>query len=567
MEVCNKKALDTTGPVIFVAPHRNQFLDAAVLVGTANRPVSFLIAAVSMTRFFIGWAARQVNALPVVRAQDLARSAVGSITSTAGKAVEGNGTRFLTEVEVGDALKVPGQQNPATVAAILSDTQLELKAPFEQPVSGSAFKVWPKLDHSQLYSSVWDRLDSGGAIGVFPEGGSHDNPHFLPLKAGVTQMALGAMDRNSKLVVKIIPCGLNYFHGHRFRSHVMVEYGSPIEVPWQLVLQYRKDKRGACEKLLEMIEARLRNVTLNYPSVEAKELVTLARRLYQPDVVLSADDFLKLERRFVHGLVMLGEHQVVKDALKRIGAYAKKLREHSLRDYEVRSVGDLGEKQTSIFKLLLSRGVILLGLVMLSLPGAILNAPLGLISRYMAQREAQRALKKSEVKLKAQDVVGSYKVIVAVFVIPLAWFFYVSVFAIWFGLVFALGFLFALPLFSYASVRLLEQGVQIWRSSSPVVRVLTESRFVEVVSELKSERDELVVLVRDLVEQMMPLLGPEFVAERVVSRESLRMAAVGSPQLELIGRRTYKAERQNVVEDTFKDWSEDVGSVPKPSGM
>ena len=53
-------------------------------------------------------------------------------------------------------------------------------------------------------------------------------------------MALGAMDMNSALSVKIIPCGLNYFHGHRFRSHVMVEYGPAIDVPWKLVLEYRK---------------------------------------------------------------------------------------------------------------------------------------------------------------------------------------------------------------------------------------------------------------------------------------------------------------------------------------
>jgi glycerol-3-phosphate O-acyltransferase/dihydroxyacetone phosphate acyltransferase len=56
------------------------------------------------------------------------------------------------------------------------------------------------------------------SIGIFPEGGSHDRTELLPLKAGVTLMALGAVDKY-KVPVKIVPCGLNYFFGHKFRYH------------------------------------------------------------------------------------------------------------------------------------------------------------------------------------------------------------------------------------------------------------------------------------------------------------------------------------------------------------
>ena len=59
------------------------------------------------------------------------------------------------------------------------------------------------------------RLHAGGCIGIFPEGGSHDRSDLLPLKPGVAMMALGAMAEHADLNVKIVPCGLNYFHADK----------------------------------------------------------------------------------------------------------------------------------------------------------------------------------------------------------------------------------------------------------------------------------------------------------------------------------------------------------------
>ena len=82
---------------------------------------------------------------------------------------------------------------------------------------------------------VFDHLLDDGCIGIFPEGGSHDRPDLLPLKAGVAVMALGAMDKNPGCNIKIVPCGMNYFNAHKFRSRAVVEFGDPIEIPKELV--------------------------------------------------------------------------------------------------------------------------------------------------------------------------------------------------------------------------------------------------------------------------------------------------------------------------------------------
>ena len=75
-------------------------------------------------------------------------------------------------------------------------------------------------------------------MAIFPEGGSHDRTDLLPLKAGVTIMALGAMAQNKNLKVSIVGVGLKYFAQYKFRSKVIVEFSTPYRVPQHLVEDY-----------------------------------------------------------------------------------------------------------------------------------------------------------------------------------------------------------------------------------------------------------------------------------------------------------------------------------------
>ncbi len=42
-----------------------------------------------------------------------------------------------------------------------------------------------------MYEEVFKHLNNGNVIGIFPEGGSHDRPDLLPIKAGISIMTLG----------------------------------------------------------------------------------------------------------------------------------------------------------------------------------------------------------------------------------------------------------------------------------------------------------------------------------------------------------------------------------------
>ena len=104
--------------------------------------------------------------------------------------------------------------------------------------SWSSYKVAPRVDQSLMFNAVSEALVAGKSVGIFPEGGSHDQPSLLPLKAGIAVMALGACATHGEALrtkLRIVAVGLNYFSGHRFRSRVFVDYGEPFEVRADLV--------------------------------------------------------------------------------------------------------------------------------------------------------------------------------------------------------------------------------------------------------------------------------------------------------------------------------------------
>lgn len=122
-----------------------------------------------------------------------------------------------------------------------------------------------------MYSAVYQKLIDGGCIGIFPEGGSHDRTDLLPLKAGVSIMALGAKSAHPDLKLQIVPVGLSYFHPHKFRSRAVVEFGSPIEIPQDYVSEFEKggeNKKKAIGEVMELIVDGLKSVTIRAPDYE-----------------------------------------------------------------------------------------------------------------------------------------------------------------------------------------------------------------------------------------------------------------------------------------------------------
>lgn len=189
-----------------------------VIRSEAHRRISWLIAEKSFRRKFIGLLARGIGTLPVARAMDNLKPGTGTIylpdPVNEPTLLRGVGTNFEGpgfEVEGTIALPtINGTSHSSTIAEIHGPEELVLKKPLQHrdalsqltgrqdidedgnftgdsaeqnpDFTGSKFKFAPHVNQTAVYEAVFGRLNAGGCVGIFPEGGSHDRSSLLPLK-------------------------------------------------------------------------------------------------------------------------------------------------------------------------------------------------------------------------------------------------------------------------------------------------------------------------------------------------------------------------------------------------
>lgn len=167
------------------------------------------------------------------------------------------------------------------------------KAPlFDMPVLGAvirsfgALPVWRAQDgadtalNERTFDAVFDALEAGGAICLFPEGRSHSEPGLQRLKTGAARMALGAEARRGfELGVRIVPVGIVYHQKPRFRSKVATWVGRPIALG-DLAPLYAEDERAAVAQAMERIARGLSEVTLDLGKWDDWPRVQLVERIW-----------------------------------------------------------------------------------------------------------------------------------------------------------------------------------------------------------------------------------------------------------------------------------------------
>ncbi|ORY32320.1 hypothetical protein BCR39DRAFT_523975 [Naematelia encephala] len=542
------------GPVLFICgPHSNQFLDPLLLFSEvrkeAHRRVSVLTAAKSMERAFIGLAARLMDSIPVARAADYAKAGAGRIVLSDSDPllITGIGTKFTSQIKPRCQLVLPKSAGYASaqIADIISDTELRLKAEFLVPSKngstdvkastrvrteseskdGLEYKILPVVDQEETYGAVFQRLKEGGAIGIFPEGGSHDRTDFLPLKAGFSIMALGAMTAHPGLDVKLVPVGLSYFHPHKFRSRAVIEFGPPISVDPQFLEMYKEGgakKREACGLLLEKVHDGLRAVTLRAPDWETMQVVQAARRLYRiPGQHLTLGQTVELSKRFMEGYLAYKDEPKIIELRRRVIQYNRLLRDMGIADHQVERASNRSAKS---LLLLVYRTGLLLWWGMLSLPGVILNAPVFVLAKVISHKKAKEALAASTVKIQGRDVLATWKILVSLAVVPAlytfyaflatylayqydiapSWRKYTPIIMYWF-----------LPSLGYSALKFGEAGMDVAKSLRPLFLSLWPGNQREV-NRLRHMREGLANDISDVIDEFGPKLYANFDQARIL---------------------------------------------------
>ncbi|TFK42612.1 glycerol-3-phosphate O-acyltransferase [Crucibulum laeve] len=521
------------GPVIFVgAPHNNQFLDPLLLslevYRETGRHVQFLAAAKSMERKAVGFFARLMDSIPVSRAADSAKPGTGVVWISPDDPclVCGEGTRFTEEFSSRMQIMLPKSVNSAVaeVTEVLSDTELRIKREFggesgkgtarirekvselrQEGKKGLEFKKLPFVDQGEMYRHVYQCLKQGGSIGIFPEGGSHDRTDLLPLKAGVSIMALGAMANDPTVRVKIVPVGLSYFHAHRFRSRAVVEYGAALDVPDEYVEMFRQggaQKREAVAKFLDLIYDSLKTVTIRAPDYDTLMLIQAVRRLYKtPGQHLTLGQVVELNKRLLEGYTHFKDEPRVQKLRADVLKYNRLVRDLGLRDHQV------PRAQKASWK------------------------TLGLL--------VYQALAASVVKIAGRDVLATWKVLIALGVTPVLYTLYAILatvvairakaplkWSVWTPFL----VLFALPFMNYAALKFGEAGMDVLKSLPPLIVALIPGQ-QRSLDKLKAMRVHLSNEVASLINDFGPRLYEDFNGKRILVPSASVPPSSGTPGL------------------------------------
>mmetsp|Transcript_7354 Transcript_7354/g.22038 ORF Transcript_7354/g.22038 Transcript_7354/m.22038 type:complete len:686 (-) Transcript_7354:134-2191(-) len=532
--VIGEEKVPSKGAVIFVCgPHSNQFLDPCVVSRGTERDIRYIIAAKSLRRKDLGWLFKYADPVPVERQQDLKRAGRGKVT-VKGDRVVGIGTKFLEDfagegkfqILVAAPAGEKAKPAPARVKEILGDDEilLEAEAARDRP-EPSKFHVLPPVKHDVMFESVYSHLGGGGALGIFPEGGSHDRTELLPLKVGVCLMALGAMEKYPESPVHLVPVGLNYFSQHKFNSRVLVKYGDPIAIKGDgAILRMFKSggdlKKRAVGDLLRVIEAALRRVTVQAPDFATLKTFWVVRDLYCPTkrlLEMSSVDQVLLAQAFASDYHRVREDPAVDPLLDRIRNYSRKLSGLGLRDKGNIKTALLvkSHSKANLLILLVLRCLYVFLLLVVFLPIFLALFPVYVVASKYSTRKSAEAVAASTVKIKGRDVMGTYKLLIAIPMLLVGHLLDCFLLRWSLGEAPAMAYFFFAPFAQFLVYKRIPELVEYLR----VTRTLAFALFTkDQTKEIVKERERLKTEVRELVDRVQWGFDSELVREHRVRR-------------------------------------------------
>jgi glycerol-3-phosphate O-acyltransferase / dihydroxyacetone phosphate acyltransferase len=332
------------------------------------------------------------------------------------------------------------------------------------------------LDNQGAFDALIEVLGQGRAIGIFPEGLSHDESQLAPLKTGAARIALAVKRRWPELPVYLVPSGLSYFSRNRFRSNVLVQFGDPIALEADPAAGDEAE-RAAVKETTGRLEQRLRALTINADSWETIWVLDGVRRLYQPEGI-SLEDRVELARRFNTVYPTVAAQPEVRALYLRIRDFLVRMSALGVDDELLRRGLSLRQIVGRVVGHLLLIGF----WAPLFIIGAPIHAPLGLLFKIVGNRFAPR-----------KDVVATTKFVLGLLGMLLVYAGLAGLAAWKLGWTWGLLAVFILPLSGKAFIHVLARAVALRHL------FLTTGRVLVLRAEIAALRAERTALEREVV--------------------------------------------------------------------
>ena len=119
--------------------------------------------------------------------------------------------------------------------------------------------------NKEVFERCFNLLDNQKALMIFPEG-SHDKRRTVrSLSKGFSRIVFGAIERNPKLQIQIIPVGITYQDSSSYPLKVSLNYGTPI-----LANDFYKPNlnNSDIKKIKDVISDQLKVLSVHIPLTE-----------------------------------------------------------------------------------------------------------------------------------------------------------------------------------------------------------------------------------------------------------------------------------------------------------
>jgi 1-acyl-sn-glycerol-3-phosphate acyltransferase len=340
----------------------------------------------------------------------------------------------------------------------------------------------------ETFAAARKLLARGVAIGICPEGVSHDEPRLKPLKTGASRIAIAAAASPEHLQVCIVPAGLYYTDKTTFRSSALLHFAEPIIVSETELEPDGTPAPAEVRKLSKQVETAMREVMLHVEQEEALGLIDRAEKIFSAAEVAGNDEeqrlarSLELRQRFVAGYSFYRTHEPRRiDTIEaRIARFESELKLARIDPADL----SLPPTATETIVRLLTQIVLCLLMTPIAIIGTIVHYPAYRLAGYLSRRLGRE-----------QDVLSTFKIISAMLLFPLTWI--VIGIVVWMlaGGLAALLAVLAVSLCGYGAVRFFEEIDRFYGSFAALALFVLKRRFfVRMLAELAAIRQEIIAL-------------------------------------------------------------------------